>query len=412
MNRRFSAAVVACGLALGGLAWGGFPLDRVAVGQALPPVAGLPPGVQSATVEGPDDKLAISKFVTDQFAILVGTNFTAQSNARKALMAQLSRGSTPAYYTEFSRAWSTAATAALAKNPPISIRLNIAIVTQTLADNSLILDPEPLVVQLINDKDPSVSLWGIKAAKPLVLGLLQLPKGSGKAPVLSHPTVAAVVDAVKRHGKSDIAGIIASDAYNSLVVTAIPDVNVAQVNAMVPPLVEPLLDILEFRISQYKDGVPASAGKLTGPQNPGAEHTIGTFLSTSYNYVTPALQKRIVQDLVNLLTYVGDRAALYQNSKDDLAEIRDMLRYVASPLRVLVPSPAVVNGLSWFVPAPPACKPDEILDHTKNVYGLISKDPSFTWLAKPADVVPIDPPAPIDAKPTTGTPGTTGTPAR
>jgi hypothetical protein len=412
MNCRFSAALVACGLALGGVSWGDLTLSSVAFGQS-PPASVLPPGVQTNAQESPSDKLAISKFVQDQFVGLSGSEFAAQTAARKALLAQLSRGSTPAYYAEFSRAWSTAAMAALEKSPPVSVRLNIGIVTQALADNGSIIDPEPLVDKLIDDKDPCVALWGIKAAKPLVIVLLTLPHGSGKPPVLSHPTAQAVVDAVKRHGNSEIAGLIAADAYSALVVNAIPDVTPQQMAGMVPPLVEPLLDILEFRLSQYKNGVPAPGGKLTGPQNPGAEHAIGTFLSTSYGspLLTVADQHRIVQDLVDLLTYVGERAALYQNNKDDLAEIRDMMRYAASPLRVLVPS--AYTGLGWFVPAPPACKPDEILEHTSTVYGLIAKDPAFTWLLKPADVVPIEPPAPLDApKTAAGAAGTPAAPAR
>lgn len=198
-----------------------------------------------------------------------------------------------------------------------------------------------------------------------------------------------------------------SDAYAALVIKPIdiPNLTAQQVSTLVPPLASPILDILEMRLSQLKNGViPASGDKPGGVQSPGAEHDIGTFLSTNYPLVSPANQKRIVQDLVNLLTYIGQRAALYQNSKDDMAQIRDELRYVASPVKVIVSSAA--SGLTWLLAPPPASTPDEILSKTKLVYNLIHQDPGFTWLVPPGDVVPIEPPAPESVKPA-GPPGTT-----
>ncbi len=117
--------------------------------QALPsspPVltsttAGIPADAQSNAVESAADVLAINGFVQAQLNALTGADPAAQAVARKALVNQLGRGATPAYYTAFSQAWVKSATAALAKSPPVSVRLNIAIVTSILTDNGMVLAP-------------------------------------------------------------------------------------------------------------------------------------------------------------------------------------------------------------------------------------------------------------------------------
>ena len=401
MNRRLCVWVVTI---LAGI----LVLSGQSFGQALPPVptAGIPAGAQANAVESASDALAIKKFVEDQFTFLAGSDPTQQSAARKSLIAQLGRGATQAYYSTFSQAWVKAAIANLGKNPPVPVRLNIAIVTATLTDNGMVLDPEQLVVMLVGDREPCVALWGLKAARPLIRVILPLPGG-----LQGHKVVPAIVDAVKKNGTSDVAGFITTDAYAALVFKPIdfPNMTADQVKPLVAPLVGPILDILEFRLSQLQNGVPAPGGKLTGVQSPGAEKDIGTFLSTNYPSTTTTNQKRIVQDLVNLLMFIGERAPLYINTKDDLAQIRDDLRYDASPLAVIVPSAR--SAMSWLLQPPPACTTDEILAHTKQVYSLIQADPAFKWLADPPAVVPIEPPAPIvTTNPAAGIPA--GTPAR
>jgi hypothetical protein len=230
--------------------------------------------------------------------------------------------------------------------------------------------------------------------------------GQANPPIATRPLVGAIVKAVKNNGNSEVAGFVTSDAYTALAVDQIPGQTAAVVQSLVPPLVNPILDILEFRLSQYKNGVlPSNGGKLGAVQSPAAEKTIGAFLSAQ---ATPANTKRIVQDMLDLLTFLGQRAALYQNSSYDLAQIRDTLRYTASALKVLVPSIAQGQALAWFFPPPPACTPREMLDHTKAIYPEIHKDPLFSSIPRPADVVPIEPPPLVDPNKPVAAPGTGG----
>jgi hypothetical protein len=109
--------------------------------------------------------------------------------------------------------------------------------------------------------------------------------------------------------------------------------------------------------------------------------------------VPPATQARIVTDLVDLITYVGVRANLYQN-KDDLAQIRSMLSYTTSALKVI--DPASASKLSWLTAIPPAATPAEILSHTSVVWSTVQSDADFKSLPKPADLTPMAPPPPAE----------------
>jgi hypothetical protein len=396
MNRRLCVRVVS--ILCGFCCLASILPSRLALGQLAPATTvALPPAVIGASALTAADKLSITTFVKAQFGSLSGTDPVAQTAARKALIAALPRGAGAPYLAEFGKDWANAVTAGFALNPPVAVRLNTAIVTATLTDNGQVTDvpTESVVVLLLGDKDPCVVLWGVRAAKPMVQWMLMLgTAGQANPPIATRPLVGAIVKAVKNNGTSEIAGFIASDAYTALAVDQIPGQTAAQVQALVPPLVSPILDILEFRLSQYKSGVlPANGGKLGPVQAPSAEKVIGAFLSAQ---ATPANTKRIVQDMLDLLSFLGQRAVLYQNNSADLQQIRDTLRYTASTLKVLVPSIATTPELSWFFPLPPACTPKDMLEHSKPIYGLIHKDPGFATITQPPDVVSIEPPPLVD----------------
>jgi hypothetical protein len=313
----------------------------------------------------------------------------------------LVRGSTPAYYSTFAKDWTTASQAIIARNPPLAVRLNIAIVTFTLADNGQTPDAIPLTVQLLNDHEPCVMLWGIKAARPLVILLATSPavtKGLKQVPaVTASPLPAAIVNAVKRCGNSEVSGFATTDAYAALVVKEIPGLAPPQVQLLVPPLADPVLDIIEYRVSQHAEGVV---------QSPGAERDISTWLSGVYPSLQPTQKTRLVQLLVDLDTYAGKRADLYENDKKDFGALRTMLEYVSSALKV-IGGPQVGNNLDWLTTIPPAATPAQIDQHTTAVYSImvvpcpnIKAPPAIKTIAPPPP--PAAPVAPTAAgvKPT------------
>jgi hypothetical protein len=266
---------------------------------------------------------------------------------------------------------------------------------------------ESLVNQLLNDSSATVSLWGIKAARPLVM--LKMQAGA----ISTSTIVKNIVEAVKKHqppvprtkeseDQSAVSGFLVEDAYGALAVKEIPSQTDDNVKKLQPPLVDPILDILALRVAQYKDGAVPS---------PGAELAVSTFLSGQYHNVPLATQKRMVQLLVNLETYAGQRSDQYINNKADLAQLRKMLQYVASALKVIANDRSVDNGLGWITTMPPSATPPEIVAHTKLVAAVIK--PVLTWVTDSPEIPVMDPPPMIKAPaPATPAPGSTTAPPK
>jgi hypothetical protein len=391
MNRRISVWV---GSILG-LGWGFLWFAAVAAGQDSPDtsslgtsgagISGITAGtiIPAAALAAPSEApyaAAINGFIQEQLTALSGTDYAAQTTAHDKLKAALSRGDSPAYYSTFARDWSANAAAILARGPALGVRLNIAIVSATLAENGETLDVQPLVLQLLKDREPCVVLWGIKAARPLVLVLVE---NQPAATVEASPLLSAIVGAVRNCEKSDVSGFATVDAYSALAVS-IPGKTEQEMKAYRPPLVKSVLDVVQLRVSQHADGLV---------QSPGAERYIATWLSGTFPDLAsnPREQTRLVQLLVDLETYVGQRADLYQYDKKAMQQIREMLKYVTSALKV-IGEPGVGSRLDWLTGIPPAAKPEDIFAKTREVYGTMNL--VFNTIIKPAEIPVIAPPPP------------------
>jgi hypothetical protein len=380
MNRRFC---VWAGSILASVCFAGFTAGQ-AVSPAAPAAgasstATIPLAAYGAADEAPY-KSAIETFIKDQLTALTGTDAVVASGAREKLKGALPRGSSASYYSTFGKAWSAGCSSAIAKSVPLSVRLNIAIVTRQLADVGQTLEIQSLVIELLNDREPAVAWWGIKAANPLIIVLIQNPPVGNVPAVIASKVPDAIVGAVKKCGKSELSGFATVDAYAALRVTTIPGKSDLQIKPLLPPLVKPILDVLEFRISQHFAGLV---------QMPGAERDISTWLSKVYPDASSTEQMRTVQLLVNLETYVGQRSVLYQNNKKDLAQIREMLKYVASALKIIGGGgPALVNQLNGLTLLSPSATPVEIQARTDKVFGTMQL--VFSSLKQPPALPVID----------------------
>ncbi len=328
----------------------------------------------------------IRQFIQNELTQLKTSDFAAQTAAKAKLVDECSRGSQPAFYAVYAREWSAAASPLMAPSAgnAMRLRLNIAIITGRLSEICQSLEIEPVVRMMLSDHDSSVALWGVKAARPLILVIIQSPQLPA---VVSSKLIPTLVASVKSHDSSDLSGYIVTDAYHVLAIRDIPGLSAPQVKALVPPLVSPVLDILEARILQYAGTTPVPA--------PGAEHDVATFLSGSYPTAKPAEQARIVQDLVTLETYAGQRANLY-TTPSDLAQLRDMLKFATSALKVIASNPGVDNALNWLSGIPPASPASEITSHTKQVWGTMQN--VFKTLPRPPEIPVVEPPPPQGGK--------------
>jgi hypothetical protein len=371
-------------------------------GQDLPSEtasSGLAPNIKNATNADSYAK-DIRAFIQDQVTLLQAPDDAGQTQARDKLIAQCSTRSSvsPSFATVYSREWANAAKPLMALGNPMRLRLNVAIVTAELAENGRSLELEPISEQILGDREGCIILWGIRTARALIPIILQQPSvivsGKSVSPIAASKLIAALVNAVKSHGSSDLSGFLTLDAYRALIARDIPGMTEDDIKRLTPPLVVPVLAILEFRLAQYAKGaIPM----------PDAEREVTTFLSSNYAAV-PAEQQRIVEDLVQLVTYAGQRSSLYASSKQDMSRLRDMLINAAQALNVIANNPGVASGLIWLRQIPPSASPTDIDAHTSAVWQTLNL--VFQKLPKPPAIPTITAPPPTPSAGVSGKPAT------
>jgi hypothetical protein len=312
----------------------------------------------------------IQQFVDGEMDALTGEDPIAQKAAREKLISECTPGSMPSYLDNYAQVIDSSATQVLARNPSLRVRLNVAVLVHEIAEvvrstRSVALENSVLV--LINDPSESIALIGMEAAKPVIASVVAHPQTAPSDKLLN-----AILPAVKSHEKS---GYIAAEAYRSLIPDdTLPATDLAQID---PIVLGPILDILNYRISLYTTSIP---------DNPSAETSVPTFLYRSYTDAPLALQQRIVQSLVDLISVAGQQAPAAP--KDDLDEIIRTLNYAAGALTAHNPNLSTsldfITHLDKSTPAP------VIAQKTASVFGMLQ--PQFTFLQPPPAVTPATAP--------------------
>jgi hypothetical protein len=283
--------------------------------------------------------------------------------ARESLIKECSADANPSYLNIYSKAINAAAKKLLSTNPPLHVRLNIAVVLNEVGKSARTSEIEDAVLMLVNDAAEPVVLRGLQAAHPVITSIL-----------LNNPTkatgdklIAAILPAVKSHPKS---GLIASEAYHAL----LPDDGLpAGVRVTTDALVlAPILDLLDYRISLYT---------TTIPDNPAAENEIPTFIYHSFKNAG-ALQHRAVQALVNLIAVVGRQAT--NATKVDIAEMVQTLNYSASALSTNIP--AVQGILAPIATLSKSTLGPAVAQRVAPIFGQLQ--PLLPYLKPPPTVVP------------------------
>lgn len=254
----------------------------------------LPPDVRNTT-NAAAVRPQIQAFLAPQIAKLSGTDATEQSAAKDAIVAEVQPGAAGKPSDLFYDAYCEALDAAfkpLLKNSDIRVRLNLAVIAARVAERAPSPRLLPTVTALLGDDNEAVALWAVKAAKPLVPAVLNVP-----ANAKNNTLIPAVVAAA---GKFVNSGPLIQSAYSALSIEqAAVAVNRAAWNGAVPLAVKGVLDIMAKRVEAYaKDGVP---------QMPNAEGVPLLFLTqTSVWPNQPAdLQTQTVQTISNLISVAG-----------------------------------------------------------------------------------------------------------
>jgi hypothetical protein len=133
------------------------------------------------------------------------------------------------------------------------------------------------------------------------------------------------------------------------------------VAAAVPYVLDPILDLLDFRVQLLTAAIP--------PQ-PNAESRLPAFFSRNFTAATPKQQLRIVQSLVNLIEVAGQQ--LQNASKGDLQEVIPLLKNAAGTLSVVAPNPpAVLPVLTPLQTLSPGTPGPQVGQKTKGVFAAM-----------------------------------------
>ena len=319
-------AVLICGLTLGVLA----PM-AIAQVTAPPKVPGGTTPVTSAPTTLPAPKplkneektssspttAIIQSFVKDNVTRLTMEDADVATVARGDLVtaAMSPNPSTPSsviYLDTYINALAREFSSALAKNVSLRTKLNIAIVVAKVADASKPILPatalQNLIVQMMQDPNEGVSLWGMKGAAAILTAPNQ-PAPNGVLLRLILPTIES----------HKLSGAITDEAYGAL-----QDLN--------PQVIDILVKLYARRVGIYKTGAI--------PQDPAVEHhasAVLTVQASMWSKLTPADRVKVMNLIADLLSDSA-KAMTGKVSVSDKEQLRTVISQTGAAVSVVADS--------------------------------------------------------------------------
>ncbi len=209
MNRRVSVCV-------GLIVWSGLTAS-VTFAQTPPTLPTLPsagggigqvgiPVAVKTMADASSFRPQIQQFIAQQLDKIASEDPAVEKSARDKLIAECAPGSSDSYFDVYTQELNSAVVAMLSKNPlpRLRVRLNLAVMLEAIGHLAKTNRLEPAVIMLINDPADVVAMWGMKAARPVIMAVLT------KSPNPNDPLIAAMLPAVKKHVKT---GYVAAEAY-------------------------------------------------------------------------------------------------------------------------------------------------------------------------------------------------------
>ncbi|HEV8603849.1 MAG TPA: hypothetical protein VGQ99_00700 [Tepidisphaeraceae bacterium] len=228
-------------------AWGQIAATVPAGGGAIPAA------VKSASVMDAGGETQIKAFIGEQVGKFRELNTEGIPKSREVLVAE-AKGGSPAYLAKYAEVLNGEILNVLKDVKDMRGRLNAAIVVARVAEIANNTKLEKSVLALLDKGQPeALKLWGMRAARSV---LPELVKVNGEKPLIE-----AVIATAKQFPTN---GPLAQDAYDALNPRNVPAKSV-------PAIVDPLLDLLVWRLEIYKNGVPGS--KTLVPDDPLADAT-------------------------------------------------------------------------------------------------------------------------------------------
>jgi len=154
------------------------------------------PSASNPTPELP----AIRKYIDAQIPVLSGSDRNAVISARESLLSPISGSVSPsaAFVDVYTLEVSDRISKALVSNDS-HVKINTAIVIERMTNSTGSTKFATQIATLIGDNSPAVSIWGLRAATPIVLELAGTPNGvfvftNLQSAVTVHSDNAAVVE--------------------------------------------------------------------------------------------------------------------------------------------------------------------------------------------------------------------------
>ncbi len=319
------------------------PLPGVAVAQ----VSEIAPARTAPDASAYRDQ--IKRFYQNQVQQIQSGDSTAQSAARSVVVGQLI-GSGPSFRIESARAFSQAAAPILAQEEGFPAQVNLGIIAATLADQNNAAEMVPAVEALLRSNNEAVTLWGVKAAAPLVATL----PGTARDEV-----VAKVIAAVERFPS----GAVAAEAYKTLKTDA---------------TIASMIDVLEKRLARYQQGMP---------EEPSSELDAMNFVIDNARWATlPDDQKiRVTSALARLVLVTLENAVTAQPT--EIVAMRGHARLAAAGVSVIAPNPASRQLATQIYNEANAAPPASVRDTARRLMDEIRKVPGYEEL-QPLPVSP------------------------
>ena len=255
LARRAAGLVPALALAAGlAAALPHVALAQIGGGNSLP-------GAVLNSPETPESRQAINAFLDAQLAKLMTADAPAVAAARDALIDPIrAPGTSLAFRNVYGELVAAKFTDALDKAAPAPgdevqdaknalIRLNLAIVTERAARYTQSEQLGTVVAKLIADPAAQVSLWGVKAASPLLPLLLDNALTTKR-----DATVPAIVAAARRFPDN---GPLAEEIYETLKMRIFDRTSPPAAAAFdngVPVVLPAVLDVMGLRTAKYGTG--------------------------------------------------------------------------------------------------------------------------------------------------------------
>jgi hypothetical protein len=264
----------------------------------------------------------IDDFVNTNAKKLASDDPKEQSEGRDALIGGATvsgnvagaQQPSPVYLDTYAQAIDKAL-APLAANQDMRVRLNAAITAARVAEKSGNGRLAATAVRFMNDKQPAVALWGVKAGRAMLLSVLTTPG--------QNPLTPAFSATVQRHALNTIV----TEVYDALTLDLFnTQPNKRPPAAAIKAAIPEMLKVFRMRVNGYAAGLPP---------DPAVDNTPAEWLSFQpvWSQMTPAQQLETVQIISDLLALCGQHAELM--SGDERAPLLPIFRRTGKALQVV-----------------------------------------------------------------------------